>query len=102
MKTLILTLFLAISASAQTVEVPQKLLDRAEQSFRETSELRKAVDALETEIETRKRLEAAQSDLISSLKTEIAALREQNVALSKIKCDTNSFFFGLLKSKKCR
>jgi hypothetical protein len=100
--SLILISLFTFQLSAQTVEVPQKLLDRAAQSFAETAELRKAVDALENEIETRKKLEAAQSELISSLKTEIQALRDQNLALSKIKCDSTTFFFGLIKKKTCR
>jgi hypothetical protein len=101
MRALFLIIILAISASAQTVEVPQKLLDRAAQSFQETIELRKAVDALETEIETRKKLEAAQGELISSLKTEIEALRDQNKKLAALKCDKTTIFF-VIKKTRCR
>jgi hypothetical protein len=94
---------------AQTVEVPQRLLDRAEQSFRETVALRAAVDALEGEIEARKKLEAAQSELIASLKAEIAARDTQLKALAAIKCDESRiyipglYFLGpIAKKKRCR
>ena len=101
--TLIIYLILFVGiAFGQTVEVPEKFVSRAAQSFQETIELRKAVEALETENDLRKQKDVLQSELIASLKTEVLALREENSALAKLKCDSVKFFWGIIRKQQCR
>ena len=100
--TLIIYLILFVGfAYGQTVAVPQKFVDRAAQSFQETIELRKAVEALETENDLRKQKDALQSELIASLKTEVLALKDQNEKLARLKCDKTTIFF-VIKKTRCR
>jgi len=82
--------------------VSSQFLDDATRAFIELRYERELTKALQAEIEVRKRKEAAQSELIESLNAEIEALRQQNLALSKIKCDKTQFFWGIITKKRCR
>lgn len=102
MKTLILTLILAISAHSQTVQVSQGFVDDATKAFIELRAERAVTKAQEAEISSKTELIKAQSLLIESLKTGIEARDAQIKALAALRCDTTFYFFGIIKKKNCR
>ena len=102
MKAIILTLLLSISAFGQTVELPQKFVDRANQAFVEVKALRELDEARKSEISAKNDLITTQKALIDSLKASIESRDAQILALSKIKCDKTKFFWGIISKTTCR
>jgi hypothetical protein len=101
MKALILTLILATVSAAQ-VSVSQSFVDDATKAFIELRAEREVNKAYEREMQAKNLLIESQKNLIESQKQQNIFLAEQNKALAAIRCDTTSFFFGLIKKKQCR
>jgi hypothetical protein len=101
MKALILTLILATVSAAQ-VSVSQSFVDDATKAFIELRAEREVNKAYEREMQAKNLLIESQKNLIESQKQQNIFLAEQNKALAAIRCDTTSFFFGLIKKNQCR
>jgi hypothetical protein len=130
MKVLFLILLLSLTAVSQTVEVPQVLLDKANQAFVEVDALRKENEALKADGKAKDEVIAAQQDeilvrdvliieknalivlkdgLIDSQNKTIQRLEERDTirlkeisALRALKCDKNIYLFGAVKTIRCR
>jgi hypothetical protein len=102
MKALILTILLAISAHAQTVQVTQGFVDDATKAFIELRAERSVNAAQERELTAKNELIKTQNLLIDSLKLGIETRDAQIKAISALKCDTTSLFWGIIKKKTCR
>jgi hypothetical protein len=120
----------AIDISAQTMEVPTVLLDKANQAFVEVDALRKDVEALKADGKAKDEVIAAQQDeilsrdvllmeknaliflkdsLIESQNKTIQRLEERDAiriaeitALRKLKCDKDVWLGGIYKKIRCR
>ncbi len=93
MKTIFLTLILAVSASAQ-VTVDQSFVDAANVAFKEVVALRTAVDALG-------KANKANADAVEAYKQVNELLKADNADLRKLKCDSGSIFF-VIRWKQCK
>ena len=94
MKTIILSLILAVSATAQTVQVEQSFVDAANTAFKEVVALRSAVDALG-------KANTANANAVEAYRQVTELLKADNADLRKLKCDSGSLFF-VLRWKRCR
>jgi hypothetical protein len=102
MKAIIFTVFLLFSTANAQVSVTQGFVDDATKAFIELRAERGVNKALENELKAKNQLIEAQNALIESQKQQNIFLAEQNKALAAIKCDTTSFFWGIIKKKTCR
>lgn len=100
-------LFLAFAVSAQTKE--QVLNQQLNKALDVVEAQDKLILAMKSEIEALHRSEGLAIELADARKTQLTAKNleieqkdAQIFALRKISCDTTSFLFGLIKSKKCR
>jgi hypothetical protein len=92
--SVILVVGMAVAASAQKVEVTPEFIDSANKSFMEVVLLRRAVDSQERALK-------AQDELIAEKEKTNKLLLEQLKFYRELKCDQTSFFFGLIKNKRC-
>ena len=104
MKKAIITAILIITATltlnAQQVQVSQSFVDDATKSFIEVRALRELEAARKAEIAAKDDQIRLQTQLIESLKIQNNLLLQQNTDLSKLKANTFSLFFGLVKFKR--
>lgn len=99
---LLLVLFLCVGVNAQKVEVPQEFVDTAAKSFQEVKVLRQVVEEQKSLISAQDDNIKAKEEYIQSLKLQIEALKSQVSEYSRLKCDTFSFLFGIVKYKRCK
>jgi hypothetical protein len=95
MKILLLTLLFATHLSAQTVEVSRSFLDDANRAFIELRASRAVIEADARTI-------VALTDADKSKAQLIEILTAQNADLAKLKCEKTSYFFGIVKTTRCR
>jgi len=94
MKTIILSLILAVSATAQTVQVEQSFVDAANTAFKEVVALRTAVEALG-------KANAANASAVEAYRQVNELLKADNTDLRKLKCDSGSILF-VIRWKQCK
>lgn len=82
------------AAHAQRVEVPQEFIDSANRSFMEVVLLRQAVAAHEG-------AGKAKDETIAMQKETNKQLLEMVEQYRKMKCDTTTFLWGVIKNKRC-
>ena len=91
---------LTVNIFPQQVTVSQSFVDDATKSFIEVRALRELEAARKSEIAAKDDQIRLQTQLIESLKIQNNLLLQQNTDLSKLKANTFSLFFGLVKFKR--
>lgn len=94
MKTIILSLILAVSATAQTTTVDQSFVDAANTAFKEVVALRTAVEALG-------KANTANANAVEAYRQVNELLKADNADLRKLKCDSGSILF-VVRWRRCR
>lgn len=84
------------------VTVSQGFVDDASKAFKEVVVLRAAVDAQKRLIADLDVLVAAQDRSAAAKDLVIKSQTEEISLLRQLKCEQTSYFFGLVKKKKCK
>lgn len=94
---------LALNVVGQSqVTVSQGFVDDASKAFKEVVVLRAAVDAQKRLIADLDLLIAAQERSAGAKDLVIRSQTEEISLLRQLKCEQTSYFFGLIKKKKCK
>lgn len=103
MKILLITLLLALPVAAQTdTQRLAKVLDVLDKTEAVVASQFKEIEAYKMTVDSQKQLIEAQNKLIELQKLVLSARQEEVDALRKLRCETTSFLFGLIRVKRCR
>lgn len=104
MKILLITFLLAIPVAAQTDTQKRlaKVLDVLDKTEAVVASQFKEIEAYKMTVDSQKQLIEAQNKLIELQKLVLSARQEEVDALRKLRCETTSFLFGLIRVKRCR
>lgn len=103
MKILLITFLLAIPVAAQTdTQRLAKVLDVLDKTETVVASQFKEIEAYKMTVDSQKQLIEAQNKLIELQKLVLSARQEEVDALRKLRCETTSFLFGLIRVKRCR
>ena len=103
MKILLITFLLTIPVAAQTdTQRLAKVLDVLDKTEAVVASQFKEIEAYKMTVDSQKQLIEAQNKLIELQKLVLSARQEEVDALRKLRCETTSFLFGLIRVKRCR
>jgi len=85
-----------------TVTVSQSFIDDANAAFREVVTLRAANTALIAANSALGEANANNAAAVKALSAANGTLKQDNADLRSLKCGVTSFFFGLLKNRRCK